>query len=445
MFDTLHAARALMGMSLGFHIVFAMLGIGLPVMLCIAEGMWLRTGDRMYRDMAMRWGRVASVLFAVGAVSGTVLSFEFGLLWPRFMDFSGAVIGFPFGLEGFAFFTEAIFLALYLFGWDRLSPRTHWLCSFPLIIASAASAFFVISANAWMNTPEGFAAANGVVTTVHPIDAMFSRAMPTEVAHGTMAAYVSAAFGVAGIYALAMLRGDRSRYNKAALAIALAVAAVAIPLQVISGDFAAKFVAHSEPTKFAAMEGQWQTEDGAPLRIGGYPNPSTHETRYAIEIPKALSFLGFYDPNHTVQGLNDFPADQQPDPRPVHFPFQIMVGLGLFLLLVAAWFWGGVWLRKRIDPEGWLLRAVALCTVLGFAAMEMGWFVTEFGRQPFVVQNLMSVEDGVTPRDGVWILLVVFALVYLALTAGMALLLLRQRGEHGVQQPPRPREQIGVS
>jgi len=444
-FDTLHAARALMGTSLGFHIVFAALGIGIPVLLCIAEGLWLRTGDPMYRDLAVRWGKVAAVLFAIGAVSGTVLSFEFGLLWPRFMDFAGAVIGFPFALEGFAFFTEAIFLGLYLFGWDRLSPRTHWLCTFPIIISSAASAFFVVSVNAWMNTPGGFDVANGVVTSVRPVDAMFTKAMPTQVAHATMSSYMATAFGVAGIYALAMLRGDRSRYNRHALSIALAVAIVASVLQVVSGDFAAKMVAHQQPVKFAAMEGQWQTEKGAPLRIGGYPDPGDRTTRYAIEIPKALSFLGFYDFNHVVRGLDEFPRDQQPDPRLVHFPFQIMVGVGFFMLAAAAWFWIGVYLRKRIEPEWWLLAALAVCMVLGFVAIEMGWFVTEFGRQPYVVQDVMRTSEAVTPREGVWVLLVLFSSIYVALTAGLALLLLRQRGYPRPEQPPAAGEAIRVT
>ncbi len=441
--DTLHAARALMGMSLAFHIAFTALGIGLPVLLCIAEGAYLRTGDRMYRDMAMRWGKVAAVLFAIGAVSGTVLSFEFGLLWPRFMEFSGAIIGLPFALEGFAFFTEAIFLALYLFAWDRVSRRTHWLCTFPLIISSAASAFFVVSVNAWMNTPGGFTMADGAVTAVRPLRAMFTAAMPTQVAHATMASYVAAGFGLAGVYAIAMLRGDRSRYNRRALAIGLAVGAVAIPLQVVSGDFSAKMVAHEQPAKFAAMEGQWTTVKGAALRIGGYPDPSKHETRYAIEIPKLLSFLGYYDFNHVVRGLDDIPADQRPEPRLVHFPFQLMVGFGLLMLATAAWFWIAAWRTRRIDPGRLLLLALSVCMVLGFAAIEMGWFVTEFGRQPFVAQGVMRTAEGVTPREGIPVLLALFALIYVALTAGLALLMWRQRGYGGPQEPPPAEEQTG--
>src|SRR3990170_3587434 len=286
-----------MGMSLAFHIAFAAIGIGLPLLLLIAEGISLRTGDPVYRHMARRWGRVAAVLFAVGAVSGTILSFEFGLLWPLWMDFSGAIIGFPFALEGFAFFTEAIFLGLYLYGWDRLSPRAHWLCTIPLVVSSAASAFFVISANGWMNQPEGFRVVGGKAVNVDPFAAMFNDAMPYQVSHGALASYVATGFAVAGVYALAMLRGDRSEYNRKALALAMAVAAVFTPLQIVSGDLSARFLASQQPEKFAAMEAQFETEEGAPLRVGGIPDPEDKTTRYAIEIPRLASLLGFESAN----------------------------------------------------------------------------------------------------------------------------------------------------
>ncbi|MDO8613929.1 MAG: cytochrome ubiquinol oxidase subunit I, partial [Dehalococcoidia bacterium] len=279
-----------MGMSLGFHISFTAIGIGLPLLLLIAEGISLRTGDATYRVLAKRWGRVAAVLFAVGAVSGTILSFEFGLLWPTWMDFSGSIIGMPFALEGFAFFTEAIFLALYIYGWDRLSPLAHWLCTIPLVLSSAASAFFVISANAWMNQPRGFEVVGGKAVNVDPWAAMFNPAMPYEVVHGTLASYVATGFAVAGVYAVAMLRGDRSEYAKKALILALAVGTIAVPLQIASGDLSARFLAHNQPEKFAAMEGQFKTESGAPLRIGGIPDSEDGTTRYAIEIPKLASF-----------------------------------------------------------------------------------------------------------------------------------------------------------
>ncbi len=425
MFDTVFSARALMGMSLAFHICFTAVGIGLPLLLMLSEGIALRTGNALYLEMAKRWTRVAAVLFAVGAVSGTILSFEFGLLWPTFMDFSGGIIGFPFALEGFAFFTEAIFLGIYIYGWDRLSPRAHWLCTIPITLSAALSAVFVISANAWMNQPRGFEMVDGKAVNVDPIAAMFNPAMPYEVVHGTLASYVATGFAVAGIYAIAMLRGDRSEYNRRALVLALAVGAVFTPLQIASGDLSARFLAHNQPEKFAAMEGQFETERGMPLRIGGFPDTGKKETRWAIEIPKAGSFLGYEDFNAEVRGLNDFPQDEIPDPRLVHYPFQAMVASGFFMLFVGAWFFAAAWWRKRIDPDRWLLLAVAATTPLGFAAIEAGWFVTEFGRQPWIIWHLMRTSEAATPREGIGFLLLVFFLVYLALTAGLALLLLR--------------------
>jgi len=343
------------------------------------------------------------------------------------MEFSGSIIGFPFALEGFAFFTEAIFLGLYLYGWDRLSPRAHWLCSIPIVISSAVSALFVISTNGWMNQPTGFEVVDGKPVNVEPLAVMFNKAMPYEVTHGTLASYVAAGFAVAAVYAFAMLRGDRSDYNKRALLLALAVAAVFAPLQVVSGDLSARFLAHNQPEKFAALEGQFETEDGAPLRIGGWPDTEDKTTRFAIEIPKLASFLAFEDFDAEVRGLNSFPENDIPDARLVHPFFQAMVAIGLFMVLVAAWFFGLAWWRKRIDPGRLLLLAVIAAAPLAFLAIEFGWFVTEFGRQPWIIYHLMRTADGATPREGIAWILMVFALVYVALAAGLALLLLREQ------------------
>lgn len=413
-----------MGLSLAFHIGFTAVGIGLPLMLCLAEGLALRTGNELYRTMAATWTRVAAVLFAIGAVSGTILSFEFGLLWSPFMENWGEVFGFPFVLEGFAFFTEAIFLGIYMFGKNRLSHRARWLVTIPIVVSSAASAFFVISANAWMNQPAGFDIVDGKLANVDVVDAIFNKAMPFQVFHGTMASYVATGFALAGIYALAMLRGDRSEYNRRALVLAMAVGAITIPIQIVSGDLSAKFVAENQPVKFAAMEGQFETERGAPLRIGGFPNPKTGETPYAIEVPKLGSFLAFADFDAEVKGLNEFPPDERPNPRLVHVPFQIMVATGFFMLFVGPGFFALAAVKRGFVLSKWVLRAVAVCLPLGFIAIETGWFVTEFGRQPWIVWQLMRVEDAATPQDGVVLLLVVFSLVYLALTAALILLLL---------------------
>ncbi|MGD0765468.1 MAG: cytochrome ubiquinol oxidase subunit I, partial [Dehalococcoidia bacterium] len=241
MFDTVHSARALMGMALGFHITFATVGIGVPVLLFAAEGLYLRTGKDFYRQMAKRWAVVTGTLFAVGAVSGTILSFSFGLLWPRWMDFAGGIIGLPLFLEGFAFFTEAIFLGIYLYSWEKLSPKAHWLCTIPIAVAALASGFFIISVNSWMNQPTGFDVVNGAVANVEPWAAMLTNAaLPYEFIHGALAAYVAVGLAVAGVYALAMLRGDHSEYNKKAIVLGLALVAVFSPLQVVTGDLSAR-------------------------------------------------------------------------------------------------------------------------------------------------------------------------------------------------------------
>jgi cytochrome d ubiquinol oxidase subunit I len=427
-----------MGLSLAFHICFTAIGIGLPLMLCLAEGLALRTGIEDYRVMARRWARVAAVLFAIGAVSGTILSFEFGLLWAPFMDRWGEVFGFPFALEGFAFFTEAIFLGIYIFGWQKLSRRVHWLVTLPIVVSSAASAFFVISANSWMNTPNGFKLVNGRLTNVDPVAAIFNAAMPYEVLHGTIAAYVATGFALAGFYALALLRGERSDYNRRALLLALAMGAIAIPLQIVSGDFSARFVAERQPGKFAALEGQFETEKSAPLRIGGIPDTGANEMRYAIELPKLGSFLAFRKFDAEVKGLDAFPPDERPDPLITHLSFQAMVGLGFYMLFVGTGFFA--WrLIKGAYPLGRnVLVLIAATLPMGFIAIEAGWFVTEFGRQPWIVFGIMRVSEAATPQEGIVYLLLVFSLVYIALTAGLVMLLLLP------SLPPRLRRPFGV-
>jgi cytochrome d ubiquinol oxidase subunit I len=419
-----------MGMALGFHITFATVGIGVPVLLFAAEGLYLRTGKDFYRQMAKRWAVVTGTLFAVGAVSGTILSFSFGLLWPRWMDFAGGIIGLPLFLEGFAFFTEAIFLGIYLYSWEKLSPKAHWLCTIPIAVAALASGFFIISVNSWMNQPTGFDVVNGAVANVEPWAAMLTNAaLPYEFIHGALAAYVAVGLAVAGVYALAMLRGDHSEYNKKAIVLGLALVAVFSPLQVVTGDLSARHLAHNQPEKFAAMEAQFSTVNGEPIRIGGIPFPNDHDTRFAISIPKVGSFLAFEDFNAQVRGLDSFPQDQIPNVFLAHFPFQIMVGLGFLFVGVSVWFWGIAWWRKRIDPGKWLLRALVAVSALGFVAIEAGWFVTEFGRQPWIIYHVMETSGGATPRQGIWVLLMVFGAAYLALTLGLAgVLLLQQRG-----------------
>ncbi len=427
--DHLLAARAQMGTSLAFHFIFSALGIGLPVLLILAEGEWLRTKDARFYRLARTWSRAMAVLFAVGAVSGTVLSFELGLLWPEFMRHAGPIIGIGFSAEGFAFFIEAIFVGIYLYGWDRLTPFHHWLCAFPIAISGAASSFFVVAANAWMNTPAGFRIAHGKAVDIDPWAAIANPAMPTEFLHTTLAAYVFTGFAVAAVYAFAALRAPGAIYLRNGLRLAMLLGAVAIPLQIVVGDLSARFDASAEPAKFAAMEDQYHTQAGAPLRIGGLTNERTETTAGAIEIPYLLSFLAREDPRATVLGLDTFAAGERPHPSLVHPAFDVMVGTGSTLLLLAGW-WAWTTLRRRQAPGRWLLRALVASGPLAFLAMECGWMVTEEGRQPWIVHGFMKTSAAVTTAPALDVAFFGFSLLYVLLAASLVWLLLRI-GRHG--------------
>jgi cytochrome d ubiquinol oxidase subunit I len=420
------AARAQMALSLAFHIIFAVVGIGMPVLMVIAERRWRTTGDAVHLDLAKRWAKGTAILFAVGAVSGTILSFELGLLWPGFMEFAGPIIGMPFSLEGFAFFAEAIFLGIYLYGWDRISPRAHWWAGVLVAVSGAASAVFVVIANAWMNTPAGFRMEGGVPVDVDPLAAMATPAAFPQVLHMVLAAYVATGFAVAGIHAFLMLRGRTHPFHRHALRIALYVGIPAALLQPISGDISARYVAKWQPAKLAAMEGQFETERGAPLRIGGLPDEQSMTTPWAIEIPRALSLLAFHDPEAEVRGLEAFPRDEWPPVAITHIAFQVMVALGTYLAVVGAWAAVRMIRRRPIEESRWLLRALALATPFGFIAIEAGWTVTEVGRQPWIIYGVVRTADAVTPMPGLVFPFATFTAMYIGLAVIVLLLLRRQ-------------------
>jgi cytochrome d ubiquinol oxidase subunit I len=419
--DHVVAARAQMGTSLAFHIVFAALGVGLPLLVFIAEGLWLRTKDRAYYDLARGWAKGMAILFAVGAVSGTILSFELGLLWPAFMRYAGGIIGLPFSLEGFAFFVEAIFIGIYLYGWDRLSPRAHWLSLVPVALSGAVSAGFVILANAWMQMPVGFRVEGGRIVDVRPFVAMFAPPWKTEVAHGTIAAYVFSAFAVAAVCAVSLLRGEQRRTAQAGLRIAMVVGAIAIPIQIVVGDVAARFVAEREPVKFAAMEVVEHTMRGAPVTVGGIPVAGG--LRYALEIPKLLSVLVAFDPNAEVKGFDSLPPADRPPVATTHLSFDAMVGSATFLLVVAAAWAVAAWRRRGVSRP--LALAIAIAGPAALIALEAGWFVTEFGRQPWIAVGLQRTSDAVTLAPNLDVAFYGFSLVYVVLAATCAWLLRR--------------------
>jgi len=420
------AARSQMAMSLAFHILFAVAGMAMPALMAIAEARWLRTRDPVYRDIAQRWSKGTAILFAVGAVSGTVLSFELGLLWPEFMAFAGPMIGMPFSLEGFAFFFEAIFLGVYLYGWDKVSERMHFAAGLGVLVSGTASGAFVVCVNAWMNHPVGFELdAAGAVVSVDLWAAMFNPAAPTQVAHMVVAAFQTVGFAAAGIHALGLLRGRGVELHRRALGVALAVAIPSALIQPLVGHASGEYVAHHEPVKLAAMEAHWETRTGAPLQLGGIVDSEAEETRWAVEIPGALSFLAGRNFSAEVMGLKDVPKEDRPPVGITHWAFDIMVGIGSLLALVALWAGFAAWRIRGVPTSPRLLEALVICAPLGLVALEAGWVVTEVGRQPWVVRGYLRTADAVTPMPGLIGPFLVFSALYLFLGVVVIVLLKR--------------------
>lgn len=409
--DDVLFARGQMAMSLAFHIVFAAIGVAMPLLMVLAEWRHRRTLDPDYLSLARSWAKGTAVLFAVGAVSGTVLSFELGLLFPGFMRHAGPVIGMPFSLEGFAFFTEAIFLGLYLYGWEKLGPRTHLFAGCVVAASGAASAAFVTIANAWMNAPRGFRVESGRFVDVDPIAAMGTPFAAHEIVHGTLAAYLATAAAVAAIHAVGLLRNPRSGFHRKALGLALALSVPAALVQPLTGHWAGHEIAKGQPAKLAAIEQLQRTQSRAPLTMG------------PIEIPWALSILAGNSPDAVVTGLEDIPPADRAPPLVRAF-FQAMVLSGILLGGHAVWS-AWTWIRRR-PPSGRFLRATALVGPLGFLALEAGWIVTEVGRQPWVIYGVMRTADAVTPMRGLVVPFIAVSVVYLLLSAVVIEILRRQ-------------------
>jgi cytochrome d ubiquinol oxidase subunit I len=417
-------ARQMQALSFAAHIPLVCFGIAFPALVLFVEWLHLRTGDPLYRLLARRWSKVMLALFAVGVVTGTILSFELGLLWPNFMATFGDVFGLGFAIEGFSFFVEAIFIAIYIYGWGRLSPRAHFLTGVPIVISGFTGSLTVIAVNGWMNHPTGFRLENGRAVDVHPWSALFGNGyFWHELVHMYLAAYIVAGFITASVYAWAWLRGRRGRYERMALVIPLTIAALASPAQVVVGDWAARDVAKTQPVKLAAFEGLGKTTRGAPEHVLGWYDG--HEVKYGIRIPKLLSLLAFHDPNATVKGLDTVPADERPPVNVVRFAFQTMVGIGTLLALVGTVFIG-VWLRyRRLPASPWFYRGVVAAGPLAFVALIAGWITTEVGRQPWIVYNVMRTTEAVTGANGIPVGYATLALVYLGLAAAVAWVLTR--------------------
>lgn len=424
--DDFIAARSQMALSLGFHIIFSCIGMVMPFFMAVSHFFWLRTGDVMYKNITRAWSKGVAIFFATGAVSGTVLSFELGLLWPTFMEHAGPIFGMPFSLEGTAFFIEAIALGFYLYGWDKFNKWFHWWTGMVVGISGILSGILVVAANGWMNSPTGFDYIYGQYTNIDPIKAMFNEAWFSEALHMCIAAFVATGFAVAGVHALMILKGKNIKFHSKAFRIAAFFGCLFALLQPISGDISAKNVAKLQPPKLAAMEAVFHTEKGAPLIIGGIPDMDAQQVNYAIRIPGMLSWLAYGDTEATVKGLNDIPKEEHPPIAITHYAFQLMVALGMFMVLIAILYFVIVLKKKSWQRKRWLLRLFVIATPLGFLAVEAGWTVTEVGRQPWIIYGVMKTADAVTPMPGIIYTFYIFTAVYISLSLIVIFMLYRQ-------------------
>ncbi len=387
---------------------------------------WLKTGEEIYKDLTKSWSKGVAIFFAVGAVSGTMLSFELGLLWPTFMEHAGPIIGLPFSWEGTAFFVEAIALGFFLYGWDRINKWVHFYMGVLVGVSGVVSGILVVAANSWMNSPSGFDWVNGVAENIDPAAAMFNDAWLSQSIHMTIAAFLSTGMGVAGIHALLLIKDPSNKFHKKAIHIAMVFAVVAAILQPLSGDFSAKDVAKRQPVKLAAMESHFETSAPADLIVGGIPNEKEEKVEYAIHLPGFLSFLAFGDFNADVKGLKEFPRDEWPPVLVTHFAFQIMVGIGSLLLITSLLYVFFKWKKKKWVYKKWFLLLLGICSPLGFLAVEAGWTVTEVGRQPWIIYGIMKTKDAVSPMPGLQYSFASITIIYLFLTLIVFWLMKRQ-------------------
>ena len=431
-------AREQMAFTLGFHIVLVPFGVAFTAITMIANYRALKHNDKDALLLAQRWSKVAAVLFAVGAVSGTVLSFELGLLWPGLMDRFGAAYGIPFAFEAIFFFLEAIFVAIYIYGWNRLPPWVHFWTGLPVALAGVGGTFSVVAANSWMNTPGGITIRDGKVTDVDVWRVFFNDAFWYEAVHMLLAAYVVAGFTVAGVYAVGMLRGRRDRYHRLGLLMPLTVGAIAIPLQIVMGDFIARYIFNTEPAKFAAIEGLSRTGTHVPEVLGGVM--INGKLKYGLRLPDGASLLSGFSPSTKVNGLDAIPEAVRPTDRLVttaHVAFDVMVGTGFLLAGLALWFAISWWRTRAAAPNRWFLRATAISGLLAIVSLEAGWVTTEVGRQPWTVVGLLLTRNAVQTEGNLWPLFAGAVVIYAGVTvgAGYALRALRRRWASGEETP----------
>jgi cytochrome d ubiquinol oxidase subunit I len=424
--DNFMAARSQMALSLGFHIIFSCIGMVMPFFMAVSHFLWLRTGDPVYQNVTKAWSKGVAIFFATGAVSGTVLSFELGLLWPTFMKHAGPIFGMPFSLEGTAFFIEAIALGFFLYGWNRFNRWFHWFTGVVVGISGLASGILVVAANAWMNTPTGFDVVNGKYINIDPIKAMFNPAWFSQALHMSIAAFAATGFAVAGVHALMVMRKQNINFHLRAFKIAAIFGVIAAILQPLSGDISAKMVAKTQPAKLAAMEAHFVTKPYTPLIIGGIPDVKNKKVNYAIELPGLLSFMVHDDFKTPVTGLDQIPERDQPPVAVTHYAFQLMVTLGMLLMALGVIYLIAIFKKHSWFTKRWFLKLFIAATPVGFIAVEAGWTVTEVGRQPWIIQGVMRTTDAVTPMPGIAYSFYLFTVVYFTLSIAVIFLLYRQ-------------------
>jgi cytochrome d ubiquinol oxidase subunit I len=411
-------ARQMQTLSFIAHIPLVCFAIAFPAMVLFVEWLHTRTGDPVFRTLARRWTKVMAALFAIGVITGTILSFEMGLLWPQFTARFGSVFGLGFAIEGFSFFTEAIFIGIYIYGWNRFSPRWHMASAIPIVISGFTGSLMVIAVNAWMNHPGGFTLQGGKVTQVHPWSALFGNSyLWHELVHMYVAGYMVTGFLVAGAYAWGRLRGRWGRYERTALIIPLTVAALASPAEVLVGDWAGRVVAQQQPVKLAAFEGLGHTEKGAPLHILGWYENGT--VKYGIALPKMLSLLSYHDLNARVAGLDSVPADQRPPVNITRVSFQVMAGIGTLLAILGLVYLVTRVRRRRLPDSRWFYWGVVAAGPLALVALVAGWIVTEVGRQPWVVYQVMRTSQAVTGAGGIAVGYATLLVVYIGVAVGV--------------------------
>ena len=424
--DDFLAARSQMALSLGFHIIFSCIGMVMPFFMAVSHFYYLKTKKQVYKNITKAWSKGVAIFFATGAVSGTALSFELGLLWPEFMKHAGPIFGMPFSLEGTAFFIEAIALGFFLYGWDKFNPWFHWVTGLIVGISGIVSGILVVAANAWMNSPSGFDFVNGEYLNIDPIQAMFNDAWFSQALHMSIAAFCATGFAVAGVHAFMILKGKNIEFHKKSFKIAAVFGCIAALIQPLSGDISAKDVAKRQPAKLAAMEAHFHTEKRAPFIIGGIPDEESKTVKYAIKIPGLLSFITYGDINAEVKGLDQIPEEHHPPVAVTHYAFQIMVGLGVLMMIIAVLYFYSLWKKRNLLESKWLLKLFAISTPMGFIAVEAGWTVTEVGRQPWIIYNVMKTADAVTPMPGIVYSFYIFTAIYISLSFVVGFMLYRQ-------------------